>query len=159
MYYPGNVDKCTECGWESMAPDFCPVEMSAKPCKWTEKVKGVGPKGEDIWTTKHGTRAELLESIQRDGPRFVCTLVLMFMRRFSYQPFGFRYNYHMWVHQWTSWQYDLDAETFDGETEIVVVTDFSAVYEMKDNVGEKCKYWFRFTHTTSVHLIFIFLLW
>jgi|GEM_PF-5662328 len=57
---------------------------------------------------------------------------------FSNKPRDFRYNYHMWVHQWTSWQYDLDAETFDGATEIVVVTDFSAVYEMKDNVGEKC---------------------
>jgi len=84
-----------------------------------EKISGIGPKGEDVWTEKYGKRSELLESIQRDGPR---------------------YNYHMWVHQWTRWQYDLDAETFDGETEIVVVTDFSAVYEMKDNVGEKCKY-------------------
>ena len=29
-----------------------------------------------------------------------------------------RYNYHMWVNQWTSHQYDLDAETFDGATEV-----------------------------------------
>lgn len=44
-----------------------------------------------------------------------------------------------YITQWTRWQYDLDAETFDGDTEIVVSTDFSAVYEMKDNVGEKCE--------------------
>ena len=116
--------------------------MSDKPCKWTEKVKGVGPKGEDLWTVKHGTRAELLESIQRDGPRFVFIVMLTCMHHFPNQRRDFRYSYHMWVHQWTSWQHDLDAETFDGNTEIVVVTDFSAVYEMKDNVGEKCKYGF-----------------
>jgi len=58
-----------------------------------EKISGIGSKGEDVWTEKHGKRSELPESIQRDGPR---------------------YNYHMWVHQWTRWQYDLDAETFDG---------------------------------------------
>jgi len=35
-----------------------------------EKISGIGPKGEDVWTEKHGKRSELLESIQRDGPRF-----------------------------------------------------------------------------------------
>ena len=59
------------------------MEMSDKPCKWTEKVKGAGPKGEDVWTVKHCTRAELLESIQRDGPRFVFVFVLTCMHHFQ----------------------------------------------------------------------------
>ena len=39
--------------------------------------------------------------------------------------------YHMWLNQWQTHQFNLDFETFDGETEIVIVTDFSAVYEVR----------------------------
>ena len=37
----------------------------------------------------------------------------------------------MWLNQWQTHQFNLDFETFDGETEIVIVTDFSAVYEVR----------------------------
>ena len=60
-YYPAHIEKCTACGWDNMAPDDCPVNMSEKECKWVEKQKGVGPKGEDVWSTYTGTRAELLD--------------------------------------------------------------------------------------------------
>ena len=39
--------------------------------------------------------------------------------------------YHMWLNQWQTHQFNLDFETFDGKTEIVIVTDFSAVYEVR----------------------------
>ena len=75
-----------------------------------EKISGIDPKGEDVWTEKHGKRSELLESIQRDGPRFAQNYLTLscFLSRILYW-LPFRYNYHMWVHQWTRWQYDLDA--------------------------------------------------
>ena len=46
----------------------------------------------------------------------------------------------MFVNQWTNWQFDLDAETFDGNTEIVIWVDFSAVYKMPDHLQEKYKH-------------------
>ena len=42
-----------------------------------------------------------------------------------------QYMYHMWLNQWQTHQFNLDFETFDGKTEIVIVTDFSAVYEVR----------------------------
>ena len=62
-----------------------------------EKQEEPGPRGEDIYDWKYGTRKELLDIIREKGPR---------------------YNYHKWVHQWTSHQQALDNETFDGKTEI-----------------------------------------
>ena len=43
--YPKDLTPCPHCGWEKIAPTFCPVEMSDTPCWWLEK-QDVGPKGE-----------------------------------------------------------------------------------------------------------------
>lgn len=42
-----------------------------------------------------------------------------------------KYMYHMWLNQWQTHQINLDFETFDGAKEIVIVTDFSAVYQVR----------------------------
>lgn len=43
----------------------------------------------------------------------------------------------------TSWQFDLNAETFDGNTEMIIWLDFSAIYKMPAYFQEK------FTHGTT----------
>lgn len=119
-YYPPFAgEPCPNCGWDNFAPLACPVEMSDKLCTWTEKQAEKGPRGEDVYADKTGTRKELLEAIRVDG---------------------FTYNYHMWVNQWTDHQLALDNETFNGENEISVTSDFGATYKMTQRATEKCKY-------------------
>ena len=67
--YPEHIEKCPKCGWESVAPTDCPVDMSEDPVTWTEKQEGMGPNGESVYCDKTGTRRELLEAIRRDGPQ------------------------------------------------------------------------------------------
>jgi hypothetical protein len=119
-YYPPYAgEACKLCGWANFAPGNCTVEMSDKPCKWMEKQGELGPRGEDIYDWKFGTRKELIDLIQEKGPR---------------------YNYHKWIHQWTRHQHALDNETFNGRTEISITTDFGASYDMKQQASEKCSH-------------------
>lgn len=119
FYPPFAGGPCADCGWEKFAPVCCPVEMSNKPCVWTEKQPLKGPRGEDVYTEKTGTRNELIEAIRVDG---------------------YTYNYHKWLDQWTDHQAALDNETFNGTYEISVTSDFGATYKMTQEATEKCKY-------------------
>jgi len=117
-YYAGGP--CPECGWDSFAPADCPVEMNPeKTCTWTEKQEGMGPKGEAIYCSKTGTRRELMAAIKAEGAVF---------------------NNHMWLVQWNDLQARLDNETFYGETEIVIVSDWAATYSMSQHDVEKCSF-------------------
>jgi hypothetical protein len=117
VYPPHAGGACTECGWDKFAPDKCPVEMSLKLCTWTQKKPEQGPKGEDLYVEKIGTRKELIELIQLHG---------------------YTYNYHMWVNQWTAHQAALDNETFNGRTQINVTCDYGSTYAMPQADVEKC---------------------
>ena len=116
--YPEYIAPCDSCGWDKVAPTNCPVDMSDAQVTWTEKQE-IGPNEESVYAPRTGTRRELLEAIRRDAPHFI---------------------YHQWLCQWQIHQINLDYQTFDPRTSINIVTDFSAIYNMKGAVQEKCSH-------------------
>ena len=67
----------------------------------------------------HGTRAELIDQIHD-----------------KYQDWAF----HRWVNLWQKHQAKLHIATFDGNTEISILTDYAAVYEMKGKDLRTCEH-------------------
>ena len=67
----------------------------------------------------YGTRAELLEYIREKATEW---------------------SFHRWVKNWMKWQSKLNIATFDGATEILVLTDYAAVYEMKGRTMRTCEH-------------------
>jgi len=61
-------------------------------------------------TEHHGTRAELVDYIRENAAAW---------------------SFHRWVKNWMKWQSKLNMATFDGATEILILTDYAAVYKMK----------------------------
>ena len=61
-------------------------------------------------TEHHGTRAELVDYIRENAAAW---------------------SFHRWVKNWMKWQSKLNMATFDGATEILILADYAAVYEMK----------------------------
>ena len=86
-------------------------------CTWIEKQEDAGPGGEALYLLRTGTRKELLSAIKKESAI---------------------YNHHKWKEQWQNHQITLDDETFDGDTAISAHVDFSAIYQMKQAVTEKC---------------------
>ena len=109
-YPPYAGGPCPNCGWDSFAPSNCSVEMRDDiDCTWTELQRDMGPNGEALYCDVTGTRRKLLSRIKEIGPI---------------------YNYHMFANQLTTHQDKLRHETFDGETEIDITSDWAAGYTM-----------------------------
>ena len=98
------------CGWDSFAP---------ADCTWMELQADAGPNGEAVYSEVTVTRKELLRRIEIAGPK---------------------YNYHMFVNQWTSLNDKLRHETFDPNTEIDVTVDWAAGYKMMQHDNPKCSH-------------------
>ena len=90
----------------------CKDESNQKPAKWMKyKDIDIGDgKTSNKLVEHHGTRAELMAQIERQAQEW---------------------SFHRWVKNWMKHQSKLNVATFDGESEIVVLTDYAAVYEMK----------------------------
>ena len=67
----------------------------------------------------YGTRAELVDYIREKAAQW---------------------PYHRWVKDWMKWQSKVNIATFDGRTEILVLTDYAAVYEMKGKTSRTCEH-------------------
>ena len=67
----------------------------------------------------YGTRAELVDYIREKATQW---------------------SYHRWVKDWMKWQSKVNIATFDGRTEILVLTDYAAVYEMKGKTSRTCEH-------------------
>lgn len=67
----------------------------------------------------YGTRAELVDYIREKAAQW---------------------SYHRWVKDWMKWQSKVNIATFDGRTEILVLTDYAAVYEMKGKSLRTCEH-------------------
>ena len=114
---------CSTCSWSNRFPLHrrCKDEYNSEPATWKKRKKidvGCG-RVEDRYVDHTGTRAELLQEIEDSAQEFF---------------------YHRWVMAWTRWQYKLDISTFDASTEILVLTDFAAVYEMKGKDVGTCEH-------------------
>jgi len=70
-------------------------------------------------TEHHGTRAELVDYIKENAAEW---------------------SFHRWVKNWMKWQSKLNMATFDGATEILILADYAAVYEMKGRDSRTCEY-------------------
>jgi len=70
-------------------------------------------------TEHHGTRAELVDYIRENAAAW---------------------SFHRWVKNWMKWQSKLNMATFDGATEILILTDYAAVYEMKGKTSRTCEH-------------------
>ena len=124
---PEGVPKCRSCGWAARfgsctddddATVRCPVDYSveqpATRMRREEVDVGNGKMGLCFFAHT-GTRAELMQCIEDALPDFF---------------------YHRWLTAWITWQFKLDIATFDRRSEILVVTGFAALCEMK---GTKSK--------------------
>ena len=107
------------CAWDAFAPADCTVDMSDALFSWMELQADAGPNGEAVYSEVTGTRKELLRRIKIAGPK---------------------YNYHMFVNQWTSLNDKLRHETFDPNTEIDVTVDWAAGYKMMQHDNPKCSH-------------------
>lgn len=67
----------------------------------------------------YGTRAELVDYIREKATQW---------------------SYHRWVKDWMKWQSKVNMATFDAKTEILVLTDYAAVYEMKGRNLRTCEH-------------------
>ena len=70
-------------------------------------------------TEHHGTRAELVDYIKENAAEW---------------------SFHRWVKNWMKWQSKLNMATFDGATEILILADYAAVYEMKGKDSRTCEH-------------------
>ena len=70
-------------------------------------------------TEHHGTRAELVDYIKENAAEW---------------------SFHRWVKNWMKWQSKLNMATFDGATEILILADYAAVYEMKGRDSRTCEH-------------------
>ena len=110
-HHPAHVTPCTCCGWDVKFGGGCPAEQTEDECVWkrpTEVDAGNG-RTEVRYVEHTGTRNGLLNEIREATPQFL---------------------YHQWVREFTKWQFKLDIATFNPH-EIVILTDFAAIYEMK----------------------------
>ena len=107
------------CAWDAFAPADCTVDMSDALFSWMELQADAGPNGEAVYSEVTVTRKELLRRIEIAGPK---------------------YNYHMFVNQWTSLNDKLRHETFDPNTEIDVTVDWAAGYKMMQHDNPKCSH-------------------
>jgi hypothetical protein len=114
---------CKECGWEQALYD-CATERTADSAyyrRWEEKVT----------TSKKGkvVKTKVLQSIS-------CT------RRDLLDRIKAKYKdmaYHRWVHYMTRHQEHLEIATFDGDTEILVKTDFAAAAKLQASHTTTCE--------------------
>jgi len=135
---PEGVPKCRSCGWAARFGSYlddddatvrCPVDYSdEQPATWMRREEvDVGSGKMGLRYCAHtGTRAELMQCIEDALPEFF---------------------YHRWLIVWIKWQFKLDIATFDRRNEILVVTDFAALYEMK---GKKVSRSFLATPITAI---------
>lgn len=109
---------CPRCGWGALFESHdsiarCPVEYNSRK-KVTANLRQEVDNGKGgtvkRWVPVELTRSELLRKIEAALPD---------------------YKYHLWLNAWLKWQFKLDIATFDRATEIVVLTDYAAVYEAK----------------------------
>ena len=111
--YPEAVPPCGRCGWaQKFGSGRCADEYNDSAATWkrpTEIDAGKG-RSETRFVEHTGTRAELLAEIEGSVPEFL---------------------YHRWIRMWMKWQFKLDIATFNGRHEILILTDFAAIYEMK----------------------------
>jgi hypothetical protein len=132
--YPEHIELCGACGWDKIAPSNCPVDMSDEPVTWTQKQDGMGPKGESIYCDYTGTRRELVEAIRCDlsqvGGELRTRAHARLQLNHHLHPLRVQFLNHIWLCQWIAHQFNLDYETFKGICEIIIVTDFSAVYKV-----------------------------
>ena len=109
---------CPRCGWGAIFESHdsiarCPVEYNSR-VKVTANLRQEVDNGKGgtvkRWVPVELTRSELLRKIEAALPD---------------------YKYHLWLNAWLKWHFKLDIATFDRATEIVVLTDYAAVYEAK----------------------------
>ena len=119
----GHMGECTICGWARKLAEGrrCKVTYCDKPVIW-RRYKDI-PSGDARDKTRklvphHGTRRELLEWLEERSKYLF---------------------YHIWLWQWCAWQKKLCVATFHRTTEIVVVIDWAAVYEMKGDFVGTCE--------------------
>lgn len=119
---PAHVTPCRECGWEAKLGPIgtCKAEFTNDACVWKRPTTVVvGKREETRWVDHTGTRKELLSEIKAHTPEFL---------------------YHQWVREWAKWQFKLDIATFNSTREILVLTDFAAVYQMSGKDVGTCEH-------------------
>lgn len=120
-HQPDHVTLCTECGWDKKLGGGCPAEYTDDPCTWKRPttVDAGNGRQETRYVDHRGTRKELLDEIKEASREF---------------------NYHQWIREWTKWMFKLDIATFNGTREILVLTDFAAVYDMSGKDVSTCEH-------------------
>lgn len=119
---PPHVSTCKHCGWEKKLYT-CPLESTQAPAhymRWeSTELPGTTKKGQKKYAKVlrriECTRAELLQRIQE-----------------KHRPA----MYHLWVDAMTKHQELLDVATFNGETAIIVKTDFAATAKLQVSTSQ-----------------------
>ena len=123
---PSHVQGCGECGWEKRMYT-CPVENTSDPAhymRWEQtELPGEDKKGKKKYTKVlrevQCTRRVLLHAITSTLPAVV---------------------YHLWIDAMTKHMQHLDVATFDGNTAIVVMSDFAAAAKLQAAYTATCEW-------------------
>ena len=120
--YPEGVASCGNCGWaRRFGSRQCQDEYTDGVATWQrkEEVDAGNGRTEERFVEHTGTRTELLDAIEAEAPAFL---------------------YHRFIRGWMKWQFKLDVATFNGQHEVLVLTDYAADYEMKGKKVDTCEH-------------------